>query len=396
MKRLLLSIGLVLMIALVHGQSLSELRQKKSEAEKQLRYNNTLLSEAQKNEKSSLSKIKLLKAQIKLRTAIIESIGQELEVMDWSIDNNEEIVAMLQSDLAQYKKEYAAMVRFAQKHKNSYDVLIFLFSAENVNQAYKRWLYLRHYATYRKNQVDQIKVVSNEVDERLLELKESKKQKTALLNNKLQEYKMLQQEESQQSSYVKQMQRQQRDLKKKIADQQKEQEELNRRIQKILEEEARKTADKTGFGLTPEQKIVSADFEKNKGRIPWPVERGIITEHFGIHSHPVLTQIKVKNNGVDISTSTGSKARAVFEGEVSRVFAISGSNMAVIIRHGSFLSVYSNLSEVTVKPGQKVAIKQEIGTIFTDSADDNTTVIKFQIWKENQKLDPEEWISMYK
>lgn len=396
MKRLFFSISLILIVALSYGQTLSELRQKKSDAEKQLRYTNSLLSEAQKNEQSSLSKIQLLKSQIKLRTQIIESITQELDVLEWSIENNETIVSMLQSDLAQYKKEYAAMVRFAQKHKNSYDMLIFLFSAENVNQAYKRWLYLRHYSKYRKNQVTQIKVVNDELDDKLAQLNESKAQKTTLLNNKLNEYEMLQKEQSQQNSYVQQMQRKQRELKKKIAAQQKEQEELNRKIQKILEEEARKTADKTGFGLTPEQKIVSADFEKNKGRIPWPVERGIITEHFGIHSHPVLKQIKVKNNGIDISTSSGAKARAVFQGEVSRVFAISGSNMAVIIRHGSFLSVYSNLSEVTVKSGQKVDLKQEIGTIFTDNSDGNNTVIKFQIWKENQKLDPEEWISMYK
>jgi murein DD-endopeptidase MepM/ murein hydrolase activator NlpD len=144
--------------------------------------------------------------------------------------------------------------------------------------------------------------------------------------------------------------------------------------------------------MTPEEKLASANFEQNKRRLPWPVERGVITDHFGVHEHPVLKNIQVKNNGVDISTAGGARARSVFAGEVSRVFVVSGGNYAVIIRHGKFLTVYSNLVNVQVKSGEKVSIKQTIGTIGTDG-DDEKTVLKFQIWKENIKLDPEDWIS---
>jgi septal ring factor EnvC (AmiA/AmiB activator) len=262
-----------------------------------------------------------------------------------------------------------------------------------MNQAYKRWLYLRQYAKYRKSQGEVILLVTDELNENLAKLEKKKALKTALLQGKLNEFNMLEKQRGEENKAVLSLQQKQKNLKKQIREQQKIQDELNRKIEKMLEEEARKTASKSGYQMTPEQQLISADFEKNKGRIPWPVAKGIITEHFGIHSHPVLKQIQVRSNGIDISTEAGSKARAVFAGEVSRVFAISGGNMAVIIRHGSYLSVYSNLKDVMVKAGQKVALKQDIGTIYTDKADGNTTVVKFQIWKENQKLDPESWIT---
>ena len=148
----------------------------------------------------------------------------------------------------------------------------------------------------------------------------------------------------------------------------------------------------TKYEMTPEEKLASGQFEQNMRRLPWPVERGVITDHFGVHEHPVLKNIQVKNNGVDISTAQGVKARSVFAGEVSRVFMVTGGNMAVIIRHGKYLTVYSNLVNVQVKSGDKVSIKQTIGTIGTDG-DDDKTVLKFQIWKENVKMDPEDWIA---
>ena len=134
------------------------------------------------------------------------------------------------------------------------------------------------------------------------------------------------------------------------------------------------------------------NFEQNKNRLPWPVERGIITEHFGIHKHPVLSNVEIRNNGINIATEIGAKVRTVFNGEVSRVFGISGGNTAVIIRHGNYLTVYSNLREVVVKKGDLVSTKQTIGTVFTDTADGNKSILKFQIWRENTKLDPEQWI----
>ena len=393
MKQLIFSFVLIFAACLAHAQSISDLRKKKTDTEKALKFTSSLLEEARKNEKTSLNKLRLINSQIQNRQNYIESINSELTVADYYINENTEVVSLLQSDLDKLKEEYAMMIRFAQKNKNTYDMLIFLFSANDLNQAYKRFLYLRQYAKYRKTQAEIIVALSGLIHQKVSSLENQRKQKVALLAGKREETQLLEQEKNEQGRYLSELKKKQQDLRKKLQQQQKDQDELNKAIERMLEEEARKMAAKGAFQLTPEQKLIAADFENNKGRIPWPVERGIITGRFGVHAYPVLAQIQIKNNGIDISTQNGSKARAVFEGEVSRVFAISGGNMAVIVRHGSFLSVYSNLKEVFVKPGQNVKIKQEIGTIFTDGTDGNKTVLKFQVWKENQKLNPEDWIS---
>lgn len=393
MKNLLIGFILLTLAGLAQGQSIKELRAKKSDTEKQIRYSNALLEEAKRTEKSTISKLNLIQSQIAYRNQLIAVMNQEIAVVDWSIGNNTEIIGMLQNDLDRMKKEYAVMIRLAQKNKNSYDLLIFLLSADDLNQAYKRWLYLRQYAKFRRNQAELISSVSADLKVNLQKLEDKKLLKTNLLNQKLKEFHMLEQERSEQDLLVSSLQQKQQDLKSKIKEQEKLQAELNRKIERTLEEEARKAAKKSGGKMSSADMLVSTDFEKNKGRIPWPVEKGVITDHFGIHPHPVLKQIQVRNNGIDISTSTGARARSVFAGEVSRVFAISGGNMAVIIRHGAFLTVYSNLKEVSVTAGQKVSLKEEIGTIFTNQSDGNSTVLKFQVWRENEKLDPEDWIT---
>ena len=393
MKRFSFSIFLIVLVLSCSGQSISELRERKNSAEQMIKYTSTLLDEAGKDEKSSLNKLNLISSQIRNRNDFIQNINSELVLLDEFILDNTDVISMLQNDQAALKREYASMIRFAQKTRNSYDLLIFLLSAEDMNQAYKRLLYLRQYTSYRKTQAEVIHSISVLISKELAGLEEQKQQKIQLIENKRNENFQLEKEKEEQSQYVSSLQKKQQDLRRKLREQEKAQEELNRAIERLLAEETKKSTVTGQFVMTPEQKLISADFEKNRGRIPWPVDRGLITEHFGVHAHPVLKQLVVKNNGIDISTQKGGRARAVFAGEVSKVFAISGGNMAVIIRHGSFLTVYSNLKEVYVKAGQKVSLKQEIGSIFTDTNDDNKTVLKFQIWKENQKLDPEGWIS---
>lgn len=394
MRRFFLGMMMTALVMSCFGQSMSELRSKKESAEKAIRLTSGLLEEARKNERVSLNKLNLISRQIENRKTLIESINAEYAMLDYYLSENTEVVSMLQHDLSELKKEYAAMVRVAQKSKSSTDLLVFLLSSESLNQAYKRLLYMREYTRYRKKQLEVIAALSDLIREKADQLEKKKQEKLRLLRNKQQENALLEKEKAEQNRSVASLRQKQQDLRKKLRQQEKIQDELNRAIEKMLQEETKKTtAGKAAFELTPEQKILAADFAGNKGRIPWPVDRGIITERFGVHPHPVLKQITVRNNGIDISAERGTKARAVFAGEVSRVFAISGGNMAVIIRHGSFLTVYSNLREVFVKAGQKVALKQEIGTIFTDTGDDNKTILKFQIWKENQKLNPQDWIS---
>lgn len=393
MRSLFLSLLFFLCGLTLAGQSLTELRAKKINTSQVIKYTSSLLQGAQKNEKASLGRLKLLNAQIENRNQLINNINAEISLINGQIKENTEVSKMLRDDLAKLKKEYAAMLRFAQKNRNSYDLIIFLLSAENLNQAYKRALYLRQYAQYRKSQVDVILALNDLLEEKIASLEKQKQDKAELLASKSQETRQLIGEKQQQDSNLQSLKKQQRELQKKLQEQQKEQEKLNREIERLIAEEAQEAIGKGQFEMTPDQKLLAAGFENNKGRIPWPVERGIITEKFGVHAHAVLKNIQVKSNGIEITTQQGSMARAVFDGEVSRVFAISGGNMAVIIRHGSFLSVYSNLKEVYVKAGQKVKTKDVIGAIFGDAADGNKAVLKFQIWQENQKMNPEEWIS---
>jgi septal ring factor EnvC (AmiA/AmiB activator) len=376
------------------AQSVSDLQKKKQEAAKEIEYTTRLLKEAQKNERSSLSRLRLLNNKINQRNTIISSINSEVKLYQEFIDDNSMVIGMLETDIEQIKKEYAELIRSAYRNRNAYDNILFLLSADNVNQAYRRYLYLKRYTAYRENQAEVISAMQLVLNEKTKNLEQLKATRQELIGETQKEAQKLTREKAQQNSEYKRLQSKQRELRRKLKQQQRIENQLEREIQKIIEEEARKNraAGGSGFSLTPEQKLIGDNFAQNKRRLPWPVERGVITEHFGIHQHPVLTNVQIKNNGINIATEIGSKVRAVFNGEVSRVFGISGGNSAVIIRHGKYLSVYSNLREVVVKKGDKVKTKQTIGTVYFDKDDENKSILKFQIWHENQKLNPENWI----
>ena len=398
--RSFLLFSVILIFSLVaNGQSLEELRKKKEKTNEQIKYTTRLLDEARKNEKQTLNKYKILDKQIELRSSLISGINSEVGVLGEFIDQNAWLVNSLNNDLDDLKKEYAAMIQFAQKNQTNYSKMLFVLSSNSFNQAYKRMMYLRQYTEYRKRQAELIQWIRDLIQVKVGRLEQQRTEKETLLQSKKREADQLNREKKQQGKYLTSLQEKQKDFEKKLREQQKIEAQLSREIQRIIDEEvqkARKVAKETGkpgYEMTPEQKLASGKFEQNKRRLPWPVERGVITDHFGVHQHPVLKNIQVRNNGIDIATAQGSTARSVFAGEVSRVFMVTGGNRAVIIRHGIYLTVYSNLVNVLVNTGDQVAVKQTIGTIGTDSEDDDKTVLKFQIWKENVKQNPEDWIS---
>lgn len=394
MKALVLASILLILQTVGYAQSLTDLQEKKQNAVKEIEYTTNLLNKAQNNEKVSLTRLRLLNTKIKQRNVLILSINDEAKVFQGFIENNSYVVEMLSDDIVKIKDEYAVLIRSAYRNKNANDKIMFLLSSENFNQAHRRFLYLKRYTSSREKQAETIEVIQTVLSEKIAKLEQQKQIKQELIDQTQHETKLLGQEKSQQNTVVQKLQKQQRSLRQKLKQQHRIEQQLEREIQQIIEEEARKNsaAGGSGFALTPEQKLIGDNFEQNKRRLPWPTERGVITEYFGIHQHPVLTNVQIRNNGINIATEIGAKIRAVFNGEVSRVFGIAGGNTAVIIRHGKFLSVYSNLREVNVKKGDKVTTKQNIGTVFTDLEDGNKSILKFQIWLENQKLNPEEWI----
>ena len=392
--RISLLTGLFVILSIhVFSQSVEELKKKKQDAENQIKYTSKLLNEVQKNQKSSLNRVQLLNRQIEQRNAVINTINGEVDLYQQMIDNNTLAISLMENDIQALKKEYAELIKLAYRNRNAYDQVLFLLSADNVNQAYRRYLYMKQYTNYRENQAGVILSIESVLNEKTRKQEEQKLIKLQLMNDTKKEASQLSQEKLEKNAELQKLQKEQKELKKKLDEQRRIEQQLEDEIERIIAEEARKSA-KAGtkeMTLTPEQKLLGDNFAQNKGRLPWPVERGVITEHFGINQHPVLSNVQVKNNGVSITTEKGSKVRAVFNGEVTRVFGITGGNTAVIIRHGKYLTVYSNLRETTVKKGDKVTTKQNIGTVFTDP-EDNKSILKFQIWLENQKLNPEQWI----
>jgi septal ring factor EnvC (AmiA/AmiB activator) len=394
MRTLALAVILLIFQVSALAQSLSDLQQEKENAAKEIEMTTRLLNQVQQKEKASLNSLQLINNNIKQRNTIISNLNAEIKLYQEFIRNNNLAVEMLSEDLEKMKTEYAQLIRLAYLSKNAGNQLLFLLSAENFNQAYRRLLYLRRYTQFRNSQAAVMKTLQQLMNEKAENLKKLKSTREQLLVDTQIERQNLAQEKNQQNQEIQKLKTRQQDLKQKLQQQRQIERQLEREIQQIIEEEARKNrkAGEPEYALTPEQMLVGENFEQNKQRLPWPVERGVITERFGIHRHPVLEKVQVRNNGINISTEPGSKVRAVFNGEVSRVFGISGGNSAVIIRHGKFLTVYSNLREVTVKKGDKVTVRQNIGTVYTDFEDGNKSILKFQIWKENQKLNPEEWI----
>ena len=286
---------------------------------------------------------------------------------------------------------------------NAYARLVFIFSAEDFNQAYRRIKYFQQYGSYRRMQAELIVKTHDMLALKELELERQKAEKQNLLSNEQAEKTLLEGEKQQVNGTLQSLGKQEKELKATLRSKQKAVAELDNAIQKIIAEEIRLAEERaraaagtsktsSGFALTPEELQLSEDFAGNKGKLPWPTERRIVSGTFGEHQHPVLPRVKINNNGIDILTSEGEHARAVFNGEVTRVISVPNFNNVVIIRHGEYLTVYSNLDEVLVSKGQKVETKQQIGRIYTNR-NQNKTEMHFEIWKAKDLQNPAFWLA---
>ena len=381
-----------------YGQSINDLRKEKEKTSQEIDYINHLLKETDRNAKTSINRLTILEQKIRLQGNLISNINSELKYLDSTISRSSQNIDSLNADLVHIKNRYAGMIRYARRNQDQNNQLVFLLSAEDFNQAYKRFAYLKQYADYRRTQVEEITGLKEKLGQLMADLNKRKSDKQQLLSSRISQSDKYEKQKTDQKEYFVILQKKEKDLRKKLENQQRIAANLELEIEKSIAEEARKAAAKAakipGIKPSPERKNLSDDFAMNKGKLPWPLQRGLITDHFGEHPDLILKHVIKKNSGIDITTQSGSRARAVFKGEVTKVLAIRGGNMAIILRHGSYLTVYSNLASVSVQVGQKVDTKQEIGTVFTDREDDNKTVLKFQLWYENNKLDPEKWISM--
>ncbi|MBR5957766.1 MAG: peptidoglycan DD-metalloendopeptidase family protein [Salinivirgaceae bacterium] len=382
----------------VFAQSRQELERQKIQNEKDILYTNELIAKTEKNKKDSYSKLLLINSKIKSREKIITDINNEIQIIEYKITDQQELISNLEKDYEELKQEYAKIITNYYKNRNKYSRMMFILASENVNVAFKRIKYLQQYSNYRTLQAKQLMQTKLEIEKQLSELKTLHSDKENLLSEHRIETDELKREKSDQNVMIQQLDKQKTELKKKLDEQVQLANKLQKEIEKVIAEELKKSkkADMKVFQLTPEEKKLADNFISNKSKLPWPTERGVITGFFGENPHPVLKGVFIRNDGIDISTTEDSYIRSVFDGDVTRVFVIPGAHKTVIIRHGNYLSVYSNLSEVFVKQGDKVKTKQTIGKIFTDHEDGNKSVLQFQIWKENQKLNPQDWLARIK
>ncbi len=389
------------------AQSRKTLEQKIKKQERDLRLTSKLLEETKKQKNESYNKFLLIKNQIATREALIANLQKDITLLNGKISENEEVVNSLKQDIESLKEQYAKLIYFAWKNRSSYQQLMFILSAKNFNQAFMRMKYLQQLTEYREKQAIAIKDILLLLESKVTKLNERKAEKEKILSQIEEEKIVLANEKQEQSNTVEKLKQEESELIAKLKKQRIAAEELKKQIAKIIEEEARKAKEAANkkapntkpatskeFVLTPEEKIIAADFATNKGHLPWPTTKGIITGTFGTHEHPLIKGVQVNNDGIYISAPAGSKARAIFKGEVRKIFEIPGKHKLVLIRHGNYFSVYANLSEVYVKEGQKVSTKEEIGKVYTDT-EDQKTVLELQIWKGAIKVNPKDWLAGY-
>ncbi len=386
-----------------NSQNKKELEKKKDQLKKDIEYTNQLLEQTKQNKMVSLNQLVTLNKKISIREELIGEISTEMNDLDVQIARTNSLINALERDMKQLKDEYAKMIYFAYKNQNSYSRLMFVFASKDFNEAYKRVKYLQQYTQYRKEQKDMIVATQTALLAKRKEMLDKKADKGNLLNNSQAEKGTLDQEKNEQVTVLNSLQDQEKKLKADLKEKQRAADKLNAAIEDLIRNEitsARKKSDVAGvknpenptsYNMTPEAQKLSENFAGNIGKLPWPVEQGVITETFGTHPHPILKGIMIKNDGIAISCRKGTDARCVFDGEVSGVIVIPGANKAVIVRHGDYLSVYSNLEETFIKMGDKVTTKQKIGTIHTNE-EDSKTELNFQIWKGTMKLDPSSWL----
>ena len=407
------SVFLVLMFCIItsstsFAQNKKDLENKKKELQKEISLTNKLLNETKKNKETTLDELVKLKSKINARQELISAIHQGIKLVNKQISETQQNITSLQTELEKLKKEYAKMIYYAYKNRSNFDKVMFIFSSSSFNQAYKRLKYIQQYSEYRKKQAEAIVKTQQELKEKIAQLEIDKQEKSALLSLEEQEKQKLAVEKAEQETTVQKLQTKEQELKSDLRKKEEAARKLQKAIEKIIEEEIRKAREAaaaaakannkdpkntktTSFPMTPEALKLSNSFASNKGSLPWPVMEGVITDRFGQHPHPVLTGIIVNNNGIDISTTKGAIARAIFEGEVSSVAIIPGGGKVVMIRHGEYLSVYSYLSDVYVKKGDKVTTKQHLGTLVSEP-DKAKTTVHLEIWKGMTKLNPEYWI----
>ena len=371
------------------ADSVKDLQKKQRQLQAEIEQTNKMLKQTKKDESATMNKLQLLNQNIKTQKKLIHTLDSEITALNREMKRLSNTRDSLQVILERYKADYAQMVRQSHYARMQQSPLLFLLASDSFQQLARRTRYLQEFAHFRQEQVRRIENTQAEIDTQNELLENNKADKQAALSTRKREQANLQRDERKQKNMLSQLKSKEKDLNKQIKQKQKKVDELNRKIDEMVRKQTEKASKTT---LTKEQQLIAGGFEANKGRLPWPVEKGMISGHFGKQQHPVYSQVTIDNKGIYLQTTAGTKARAVYKGEVTSCFMVGGT-YAVIVQHGNYRTVYSNLSKLSVKQGDKVDTKQAIGTIFTDPEQDQKTELYFQIYKDKNIQNPELWIA---
>ena len=374
-------------------------RQKKLEAQKislkkEISQINSLIVESKKRSKNLADDLEDLQLKISVRDKLININNSQLNNLTNIINNQNDRIDDLEVNLTNLKNEYEKIIYTSYKKRSTQMKLMFLFASENINQAFKRFQYFKQYSKYRKKQADKIVQIQKEIENNVDSLVISKSQKERLIEENKDVKQSLTKEKQQQDNLFKGLLKNQKDYAAQINKKEKQAKLIDNEIQKLIRlaiAESNKNNNSTNFSLTPEGRLISSNFQANRGRLPWPVKEGVIVRRFGTQPHPVVRTTTINSNGISIATSPNSIAYSVFDGEVLSVYGFSGGNPGVLIRHGKYISNYQNLSSIFVKKGDKINANDEIGVVFTNESN-GKTVLKFNIFNELKPENPTIWL----
>lgn len=374
-----------------------ELEAQRQQLKNEIKQINKLLFSNTKTRKNALTAAEDLQVKLNVRSELIKVTNQQANFLTRRISVNERNIAAQRKELEELKEEYAKMIQKSYASKSLQNRLMFLFSSENFLQAYKRLQYLKQYARFRRKQGQEIAQKTKLLQQLNQTLIDEKAAKLVLIEENREVQASLQKEQLEQQELIKSLKQKERSLAAQIEKKEKQRRAIDKEIDRLIREAiaaSNKAAGKKGsttFELTPEAKLIATNFQANKGRLPWPLEKGIVIQGFGRQRHPVVKTTTIQSNGVVLATEPAAQVRAVFEGEVMSVIVIKGSNPSVLIRHGNFITLYSNLGKLYVKKGDQVKAKQPIGEVFTNQQTGKTQ-IQFGIFNNVKALNPKDWI----
>lgn len=368
-----------------NAQSVNDLEQQVNKLQSEIKTSQNLLKKTSKNKETTIREVELLQAQIKKRDDLIKTYEKQLALLNKEMKGYKKDISNLQNELEKNRKEYADLLVIHYRNRNSLNNLLFIFSSEDFNQAIRRMRYIQQFNELLKHKMTEIDDTKSDIKKRINKNETDKKRIEKLNNTEKKERDELNKDKKQLNDKIAKLKKQEKSIKNDIAQKEKETKNLQAKIKKIIEEELAKRKANAEIDTK-----LATKFESNKGKLPWPVSSGVVTKKYGKNPHPTQSKVVVMNNGIDISTDQGANALCVFDGQVATVFN-TGSTNVVMVRHGTYFTLYANLDKVYVKSGDKVKTGEKLGLVHT-GASDNMTILHFEVWNDKNNTNPEGWL----